>query len=72
MLAKSSNVGTLMTAQKVGEDRFSDMLAKMGIGQKTGVGLPGESPARAVGGSQPARPGPARPSATCRSGRGCR
>ncbi|MER5674322.1 peptidoglycan D,D-transpeptidase FtsI family protein [Pseudonocardia alni] len=50
VLAKSSNVGTLMTAQKVGEDRFSDMLAKMGIGQKTGVGLPGES-----GGRVPAR-----------------
>ena len=32
-----------MTAQKVGPDRFSDMLARMGIGQKTGVGLPGES-----------------------------
>ncbi|GAA4986578.1 penicillin-binding protein 2 [Pseudonocardia tropica] len=50
VLAKSSNVGTLMTAQKVGEDRFSDMLAKMGIGQRTGVGLPGES-----GGRVPAR-----------------
>ncbi|WP_224386447.1 penicillin-binding protein 2 [Pseudonocardia sp. ICBG1293] len=46
VLAKSSNVGTLMTAQKVGEDRFSDMLARMGIGQKTGVGLPGESGGR--------------------------
>ncbi|MEJ8277760.1 peptidoglycan D,D-transpeptidase FtsI family protein [Pseudonocardia spirodelae] len=46
VLAKSSNVGTLMTAQKVGEDRFSDMLAKLGIGQKTGIGLPGESAGR--------------------------
>ncbi|ANY09679.1 cell division protein FtsI [Pseudonocardia sp. HH130630-07] len=43
VLAKSSNVGTLMTAQKVGEDRFSDMLTRMGIGQRTGIGLPGES-----------------------------
>jgi cell division protein FtsI (penicillin-binding protein 3) len=43
ILAKSSNVGTLMTAQKVGEDRFVDMLTKFGVGQKTGVGLPGES-----------------------------
>lgn len=43
VLAKSSNVGTLMTAQKVGPDAFSDMLVKMGVGQQTGIGLPGES-----------------------------
>jgi cell division protein FtsI (penicillin-binding protein 3) len=43
VLAKSSNVGTLMLAQKVGEDHFSDMLVRFGLGQKTGVGLPGES-----------------------------
>jgi cell division protein FtsI (penicillin-binding protein 3) len=43
VLAKSSNVGTLMTARKVGEDRFVDMLTRFGVGQKTDVGLPGES-----------------------------
>ncbi|MCW2721667.1 penicillin-binding protein 2 [Pseudonocardia sp.] len=43
VLAKSSNVGTIMTAQKVGAQRFADMLAKFGLGQKTAVGLPGES-----------------------------
>jgi cell division protein FtsI (penicillin-binding protein 3) len=43
VLAKSSNVGTLMTARKVGEDRFVDMLTKFGVGQRTDVGLPGES-----------------------------
>jgi cell division protein FtsI (penicillin-binding protein 3) len=43
VLAKSSNVGTLMTAQKVGEDHFAEMLSKFGLGQKTSVGLPGES-----------------------------
>jgi cell division protein FtsI (penicillin-binding protein 3) len=43
VLAKSSNVGTLMTAQKVGEERFADMLTRFGLGTKTGVGLPGES-----------------------------
>jgi cell division protein FtsI (penicillin-binding protein 3) len=43
VLAKSSNVGTIMTAQKVGEERFADMLVRFGLGQKTGVGLPGES-----------------------------
>jgi cell division protein FtsI (penicillin-binding protein 3) len=43
VLAKSSNVGTIMTAQKVGEERFADMLVRFGLGAKTGVGLPGES-----------------------------
>ncbi|MCE3554963.1 penicillin-binding protein 2 [Pseudonocardia sp. RS11V-5] len=50
VLAKSSNVGTIMTAEKLGPDRFSDMLARFGIGQRTNVGLPGES-----AGSVPAR-----------------
>ncbi|GAA3568384.1 penicillin-binding protein 2 [Amycolatopsis ultiminotia] len=44
VFAKSSNVGTLELAQKVGQDRYLDMLKKFGIGQKTGIGLPGESP----------------------------
>jgi cell division protein FtsI (penicillin-binding protein 3) len=43
VLARSSNVGTLLTAQRVGESRFVDMLKRMGLGQRTGVGLPGES-----------------------------
>ncbi|MGH3613477.1 MAG: peptidoglycan D,D-transpeptidase FtsI family protein [Pseudonocardia sp.] len=43
VLAKSSNVGTIMTAQRVGEDRFAEMLARFGLGVTTGVGLPGES-----------------------------
>ncbi|MCW2632411.1 MAG: penicillin-binding protein transpeptidase [Pseudonocardia sp.] len=43
VLAKSSNVGTLMTAQQLGPDRFADMLSRFGLGQATGVGLPGES-----------------------------
>jgi cell division protein FtsI (penicillin-binding protein 3) len=43
ILARSSNVGTLMTAQKIGPDRFWDMLQKLGLGKRTGVGLPGES-----------------------------
>jgi cell division protein FtsI (penicillin-binding protein 3) len=32
-----------MTAQKVGEQRFADMLTRFGLGAATGVGLPGES-----------------------------
>ena len=43
IFAKSSNVGTLMLAQECGQDRYSDMLKKLGLGQRTGVGLPGES-----------------------------
>lgn len=46
VFAKSSNVGTLMLAQKVGPDRYADMLTRLGLGQRTGVGLPGESPGR--------------------------
>lgn len=44
VLAKSSNVGTIMTAQRVGEERFADMLARFGLGERTDVGLPGEEP----------------------------
>ena len=33
ILAKSSNVGTIMTAREVGEDRFADMLARFGLGR---------------------------------------
>ncbi len=43
VFGKSSNVGTLMLAQRVGEDRYSDMLKRFGLGQRTDVGLPGES-----------------------------
>lgn len=43
IFGKSSNVGTLMLAQRVGEDRYFDMIKKFGLGQRTGVGLPGES-----------------------------
>jgi cell division protein FtsI (penicillin-binding protein 3) len=46
ILARSSNVGTLMTAQQIGPDRFWTMLNKMGLGKRTGVGLPGESAGR--------------------------
>ncbi|MFD1813042.1 peptidoglycan D,D-transpeptidase FtsI family protein [Rhodococcus gannanensis] len=43
VFGKSSNVGTLMLAQRVGEDRYADMLDRFGLGQRTEVGLPGES-----------------------------
>jgi cell division protein FtsI (penicillin-binding protein 3) len=43
VFGKSSNVGTLMLAQRVGPQRYFSMLEKFGLGQRTGVGLPGES-----------------------------
>lgn len=43
VFGKSSNVGTLMLAQRVGPERFYDLVRKFGLGQRTGVGLPGES-----------------------------
>ena len=43
VFGKSSNVGTLMLAQRVGPERYYDLLGKFGLGQRTGVGLPGES-----------------------------
>ena len=46
ILARSSNVGTIMAARELGEDRFADMLARFGLGRRTGVGLPGESAGR--------------------------
>ncbi|OBH15037.1 peptidoglycan D,D-transpeptidase FtsI family protein [Mycolicibacter sinensis] len=43
IFGKSSNVGTLMLAQRVGPERWFEMLEKFGLGQRTGVALPGES-----------------------------
>ncbi|WP_333619966.1 peptidoglycan D,D-transpeptidase FtsI family protein, partial [Dietzia sp.] len=43
VFGKSSNVGTLMLAQRVGKDSYADFLQKFGLGQKTGIELEGES-----------------------------
>ncbi|WP_106848192.1 penicillin-binding protein 2 [Blastococcus sp. Marseille-P5729] len=43
ILAKSSNVGTLMINEELEDDYFYEMLQKFGIGQKTGIELPAES-----------------------------
>ncbi|MEO7288267.1 MAG: penicillin-binding protein 2, partial [Jatrophihabitantaceae bacterium] len=43
VLAESSNVGTLLIAQKVGKQSFDDYLQRFGLGQRTGIELPGES-----------------------------
>jgi cell division protein FtsI (penicillin-binding protein 3) len=41
--AKSSNVGAIRIAQRLGPDRFFDYISRFGFGRKTGVELPGES-----------------------------
>ncbi|HEX3812527.1 MAG TPA: penicillin-binding protein 2 [Mycobacteriales bacterium] len=43
ILAKSSNVGTLMIADKLGPKTWMDYAKKFGEGQRTGIGLPAES-----------------------------
>lgn len=43
VFGKSSNVGTLMLAQRVGEEKFNQYLRDFGVGQVTGVGLPNET-----------------------------
>lgn len=43
IFGKSSNVGTLMLAQRLGEERYDDLLTRFGIGQLTGIELPAES-----------------------------
>ena len=44
ILAKSSNVGTIMLAREVGDQKLEDYLRAFGIGTRTGIELPGESP----------------------------
>jgi cell division protein FtsI (penicillin-binding protein 3) len=43
VLAKSSNIGTVKVAQQVGPARLYAMMRAFGFGERTGVGLPGES-----------------------------
>ncbi|MGH9397775.1 MAG: penicillin-binding protein [Terriglobia bacterium] len=42
VFAYSSDVGSVKLALRLGEDRFYDDIRNFGIGQKTGIGLPGE------------------------------
>lgn len=44
ILAVSSNTGAIQVGEKLTPERFRDYLIKFGIGQKTKVGLSGESP----------------------------
>ena len=43
ILAKSSNVGTIMLAREVGEEKLEKYLRAFGVGSATGIELPGES-----------------------------
>jgi cell division protein FtsI (penicillin-binding protein 3) len=43
VLVESSNVGTIMAAEKIGGPKLHEMLQRFGIGEKTGIELPGES-----------------------------
>ncbi|GAB3702333.1 peptidoglycan D,D-transpeptidase FtsI family protein [Corynebacterium nasicanis] len=43
IFGKSSNVGTLMLADRLGEDAYADYLDRFGIGRPTGIELPNES-----------------------------
>ncbi|WP_346623075.1 penicillin-binding protein 2 [Blastococcus montanus] len=43
ILAKSSNVGTIMLAREVGDETLEKYLRAFGVGEKTGIELPGES-----------------------------
>lgn len=50
ILAKSSNIGTIKAATRIGEDKLAEYLKRFGIGSSTHSGLAGES-----AGSIPAR-----------------
>jgi cell division protein FtsI (penicillin-binding protein 3) len=43
ILAKSSNVGAIMLAREVGDDKLEKYLRAFGIGSRAGIELPGES-----------------------------
>ncbi|MDP9020546.1 MAG: penicillin-binding transpeptidase domain-containing protein, partial [Actinomycetota bacterium] len=43
ILARSSNVGTILLAQELGMDRLDHYLRRFGLGSPTGIGFPGES-----------------------------
>jgi cell division protein FtsI (penicillin-binding protein 3) len=43
VLVESSNVGTIQIAEKAGGERMHEMLRRFGLGDHSGLGLPGES-----------------------------
>lgn len=43
VLAKSSNLGTILASRRISDTQLYDYLQSFGLGKPTGVGLPGES-----------------------------
>jgi cell division protein FtsI (penicillin-binding protein 3) len=43
ILAYSSNIGAIQVAKRLGDQKLYDYLHEFGLGQSTGIGLPGES-----------------------------
>lgn len=43
VIERSSNIGTMMIADELGEEKLDEWLRRFGYGQPTGVGFPGES-----------------------------
>ena len=43
IVSESSNIGTMMTAQKISSEKLHEYLSGFGFGQKTGMDYPGES-----------------------------
>jgi cell division protein FtsI/penicillin-binding protein 2 len=44
ILARSSNVGAITLAEKLGQDRLAGWISRFGFGRTTGIDYPGESP----------------------------
>jgi cell division protein FtsI (penicillin-binding protein 3) len=44
ILARSSNVGAITLAEKLGQHRLAQWISRFGFGRRTGVDYPGESP----------------------------
>jgi cell division protein FtsI/penicillin-binding protein 2 len=44
VIAKSSNIGAITLAQRIGQEPFYNLIRSFGFGTRTGITLPGESP----------------------------
>lgn len=42
VLAESSNIGTVLASEKIGGKKLYEYLKKFGVGEPTGLDLPGE------------------------------
>ncbi|MFZ1411783.1 MAG: penicillin-binding protein 2 [Micropruina sp.] len=53
ILAKSSNIGTLLLARGMKKEKLVEYLRSFGLGQRTGIGLPGEGTGSLPGATMP-------------------